>query len=185
MTEARQPQEHGTKVRFAPLRFTIVFAAFVGASMFILGSSLSFHPDGHASNEIVESYFLLLASTSKAIMHFLGVEVRGVGPFLLSSEFATTVGFGCGGLQVLAFLIAAMVAFPASLTKRALGIVLGAALIFALNVVRIVVLNIVGRTSPEAFEYLHVNLFPAILVVLVGVFWLQWLRWPPLLARRR
>ena len=94
-----------------------------------------------------------------------------VGPSSLPIE----VTLACSGADALALCLAAILAYPARWRLRAAGVVCGAAIILALNTIRI---GTLGRAagSPRTFEALHVYVWPAVLTMAIAGFVLTWMR---------
>ena len=76
---------------------------------------------------------------------------------------------------------ACVLAYPASLREKLIGLPLGAAAIIAFNLIRIIALLIVGRHQPALFDFFHLYFWQGTLVLLVAAVWLAWLQ---LIVRR-
>jgi len=94
-----------------------------------------------------------------------------LGPSSLPIE----VTLACSGTDALALCLAAIVAYPARWRMRAAGVAGGAALILALNTIRI---GTLGRAaaSPRWFDALHVYVWPAVLTIAIAGFVFAWMR---------
>ena len=94
-----------------------------------------------------------------------------LGPSSLPIE----VTLACSGADALALGLAAIVAYPARWRRRAAGAACVAAVILALNTIRI---GTLGRAaaSPRWFEALHVYVWPAVLTVAIAAFVFAWMR---------
>jgi exosortase/archaeosortase family protein len=81
----------------------------------------------------------------------------------------------CSGTDVLALCLAAILAWPASWRARLAGAAGGLALILTLNTARI---GTLGRAaaSPALFEALHLQIWPAILVLAAAGYAFWWMR---------
>ena len=81
----------------------------------------------------------------------------------------------CSGTDVLALCLAAILACPVPWRSRLAGAAGGIALVLALNTVRIATL---GRAadSPALFEVLHLQVWPAILVLATAGYVFAWMR---------
>lgn len=81
----------------------------------------------------------------------------------------------CSGTDVLALCLAAILACPVSWRARLAGAAGGVALVLALNTVRIATL---GRAaaSPSLFQTLHLQVWPAILIVVTAGYVFAWMR---------
>jgi exosortase H (IPTLxxWG-CTERM-specific) len=84
---------------------------------------------------------------------------------------------GCNGVEACIMLIAAIAAYPAPWAARLHGMLAGAVAIQLLNVVRIVSLFYLVQWSPRAFEFAHLYLWQALIMLDVLLVWLTWLRW--------
>jgi exosortase/archaeosortase family protein len=73
----------------------------------------------------------------------------------------------------------AVLAFPAPWKHRLAGIGLGFVAIQALNLVRIISLYYLQRWNMAWFEWFHLYLWQALIILDALVFWLVWLRWLP------
>ena len=67
-----------------------------------------------------------------------------------------------------------ILAYPADIKKKIMGIALGIPCLYAINMIRLVVLSFVGLSHPEMFEYVHTYLWQTIFIVFVIVIWLIW-----------
>ena len=94
-----------------------------------------------------------------------------LGPSSLPIE----VTLACSGADALALGLAAIVAYPARWRRRAAGAACVAAVILALNTIRI---GTLGRAaaSPRWFDALHVYVWPAVLTMAIAGFVFSWMR---------
>ena len=85
------------------------------------------------------------------------------------------VTLACSGADALALCLAAVLAYPVRWRSRLTGAAGGAALILALNTVRI---GTLGRSaaSPAWFEALHVYAWPAVLTLAIAGYVFTWMR---------
>ena len=89
----------GPALGFA-LRFAVLVSALAGLSLL---------PSAHA---LLERYLLGLARLAAGVVRCGGVACRVDGSTLWSPKYALTVGENCSGLELLAFFVAAVLAFP-------------------------------------------------------------------------
>lgn len=128
-----------------------------------------------------ESYLKVLAMISGWVLGLFGTEVRIFGTGITGSDFAIAVAQGCDAIQVCSLLAAAVLAFPVAWKARFRGLVIGVALLQALNILRIVTLYWIGVFFPDVFEYAHEVIWPGTLIVVTVVTWILWVRFetPP------
>ncbi len=91
-----------------------------------------------------------------------------------SSGFAIAIRRGCDAVEATWLLCAAILAFPASFRMKALGIVAGILILQVLNVVRIVTLYMIGRHVPTFFHSAHVEIWPAIFILVSITLFVLW-----------
>ena len=72
-----------------------------------------------------------------------------------------------------------MLAFPSPWKHKLIGIVIGFFAIQTLNLVRIISLYYLQRWNHNWFEWFHLYLWQALIILDALVFWLVWLRWLP------
>jgi exosortase H (IPTLxxWG-CTERM-specific) len=119
-----------------------------------------------------------LARISAALTTLLDPRVEASGKVLQSTAngFAVSIEAGCNGIEAAIVLNAAMLAFPAPWKHRAVGILAGLTAVQALNVLRVISLFYLGQWSPVAFEWAHLYLWQALIMLDVLVVWLVWIR---------
>jgi exosortase H (IPTLxxWG-CTERM-specific) len=122
-----------------------------------------------------------LAHASAALVGLFDPHVAAAGKVLqgTASGFAVSIEAGCNGIEAAIILIAAMLAYPAPWRSRAIGIAAGLAAVQALNVVRVVSLFYLGQWNHAAFEWAHLYLWQALIMLDVLVVWLVWMRTLP------
>ena len=76
-------------------------------------------------------------------------------------------------------LVAAMLAYPAPLGHKLIGLLAGLSAVQLLNIVRVVSLFYLGQWSLAAFEWAHLYLWQALIMLDVLVVWLVWIRTMP------
>ena len=158
----------------APMvRFFLLFVAILTA---LLAAELT--PPVQAG--FVLPWTEALARVSAALIKVFDSSVAVAGKVLQAKGgFAVSIEAGCNGIEAAIVLIAAMLAFPAPWKHRAIGIAAGLAAVQALNVVRVISLFYLGQWSYAAFEWAHLYLWQALIMLDVLVVWLVWIRMLP------
>jgi exosortase H (IPTLxxWG-CTERM-specific) len=161
------------------VRFFIAFIAFLVA---LFAAELT--PPAQAS--FVLPWTEALARISAGLIKLFDPHVAGFGKVLQSTTngFAISIEAGCNGIEAAIVLIAAMLAFPAPWRHRVIGILAGLCTVQALNVVRVITLFYLGQWSLQAFEWAHLYLWQALIMLDVLVVWLVWIRTLPPVRRR-
>ena len=103
-------------------------------------------------------------------------NIQVSGSQILSDTVAFRIVAECTSLAPFAIFVAAIVAFPATLSRKLLGILLGFVALSAVNLVRITSLIYIGVTFPEALDVAHLLVWQSVMVMVSVMFWLVWMR---------
>ncbi len=129
-------------------------------------------------------FFTYLVSVqTEAVLATLGYEpslqVDPVYPMmrvLLFDKYIGNINEGCNALSVMILFVSFIIAFAQKFKKTLLFIVGGLVLIYATNIIRIVILCIALYKYPESSNFLHDIVFPGIIYGMVFLLWLFWVR---------
>lgn len=129
--------------------------------------------------EPFQEYLRLNAEASAAVVQLLGDDATVTGTSIISPRYSITIKRGCEAIQVSAFFVLAVLAWPVSVSRwrRAVGLVVGTLLLLTLNLVRIVSLYYTGIYFPSAFEAMHVEVWQPVFIVVALFLWTTWLWW--------
>jgi exosortase H (IPTLxxWG-CTERM-specific) len=125
--------------------------------------------------EWFESYLAAYASAAGTVLHAFDPAVRVSGADI-AGRFSLRIVKDCDAMDVNILFAAAVLSFPASWSRRALGLSIGVAAILVANISRICALYFIGVSVPGAFEFAHRDLFPLLLVLLATAVFLPWAR---------
>ncbi len=103
-----------------------------------------------------------------------GIVIRN-----LDNGFAVAIQAGCNGVEALIVLVAAIIAFPSPWKHKMIGIVAGFFAVEILNLVRIISLFYLGQWNFEIFEWAHLYIWEALIMLDVLILFLIWLRYLP------
>ena len=154
------------------LRFSILFLVL----LFLL---FTLEVLGPVETHVIHPFTEGLATFSTWLIRIFDDSVTTTGNAIHSSRVAwgVTIERGCNGVEAVIILFAAIFAFPAPWKHRLLGFVAGFFAIQALNLVRIISLFYMGQWSMVWFEWFHLYLWQALIIIDALVVWLLWLRW--------
>ncbi len=134
----------------------------------------------------VQQYFVVpwtnqLAAISAGIVTLVDPNVTAAGKVLRSSTngFAVSIEAGCNGVEATIVLLAAVLAFPAPWKNKLVGLVAGIIAVQGLNIVRVISLFYLGQWNFEVFEWAHLYVWQALIMLDVLVVWLVWVRTLP------
>jgi exosortase H (IPTLxxWG-CTERM-specific) len=122
-----------------------------------------------------------LAAISAGIVQIFDAHVLASGKVLQSTSngFAVSIEAGCNGVEATIVLVAAILAFPASWKNKLLGMVIGIIAVQGLNIIRVISLFYLGQWNFNVFEWAHLYVWQALIMLDVMVVWLLWVRTLP------
>jgi len=140
-----------------------------------------------AEKYVILPFTSFVADVSVWIIQFFDADVVARGNVIKDSinGFGVRIERGCNGVEAMIILFAAIFAFPAPFKNKFMGFVVGFFAIQALNLVRIVSLFYLGQWNQVAFEWFHLYLWQALIIMDALVVWLIWLRTLPQAKLRR
>ena len=130
-------------------------------------------------NAVVTPWTSWLAWASAGIVHLIDPTGISHGRVLQSATtgFGVSIEAGCNGVEAAIVMIAAMVAFPASWVHKLAGILIGFVAVQGVNLIRIVSLYFIGEWNYQVFEFAHLYMWQALIMLDVLVVWLLWMRY--------
>ena len=155
-------------------RFLVLFAVAVAA---LFAAELT----PPVQRAVVLPWTAGLTHLSAGLITLFDPRVAAYGNVLQSTAngFAVSIEAGCNGVEAALVLIGAMLAFPAPWKHRAAGILAGLAAVQSLNVVRVISLFYIGQWNRDAFEWAHLYVWQALIMLDVLIVWLVWVRTLP------
>ncbi len=156
------------------LRFSILFIV-------LLLSLFTIELLRPVQEHVILPFTSVLASISVFLIELFDSGVESAGKVIrdLDSGFAVSIEPGCNGVEALIILFAAIFAFPASLKHKLIGFAIGFVAIQSLNLVRIISLFYLGQWNMTWFNWFHLYLWQALIILDALVVWLIWLRMLP------
>jgi exosortase H (IPTLxxWG-CTERM-specific) len=128
-------------------------------------------------DRLLYTYLGANAWLANGLLNWLGQATYVSDITIRSAQFAITVRRGCDAIEPSWFFCAALLAFPASGRRKVLGILTGAVLLQALNLLRIVSLYFIGLHYPRLFNTAHVEIWPAMFIIVAIALWVGWIGW--------
>ncbi len=122
-------------------------------------------------------YTSFITSFAGTIIQMIGVEVRVDGTAIMHPSFSVDIRRGCDGMEATLLLVCATLAYPfCSLRRRLMALISGYAVIFVMNMIRVVGLFLLGyRGFTEAFDFVHTYVAQFAIVTAVMILWLFWI----------
>ena len=126
----------------------------------------------------------LIAATSAGLVTLFDPGVVATGKVLQSKAngFAVSIESGCNGVEATIVLVAAILAFPAPWKSRLIGLSVGVVAVQGLNIIRVISLFYLGQWDLAVFEWAHLYVWQALIMLDVLIVWLIWVRTLPATA---
>ncbi|HEU4522777.1 MAG TPA: exosortase H [Thermoanaerobaculia bacterium] len=125
---------------------------------------------------IVQPFTRGIAVVSGAALQPFASDVRVAGTMLISPCFSVNINNGCNGLEATLFLVAAVLAFPATARARMIAAATGIALIQGVNLIRVMSLYLIGCYRREWFETFHLAIWQTIVFAVAILYFANWTR---------
>jgi len=134
-----------------------------------------------AEKYVILPFTSMIADISVWIVQVFDDNVIASGNVIRNevSGFGVRIERGCNGIEAVIILFAAIFAFPAPIKNKLMGFAVGFFVIQILNLLRIISLFYLGQWNYSAFEWAHLYLWQALIVLDSLVVWLIWLRTLP------
>jgi len=154
------------------LRF---LATFVAVLLLLFVAQLTPPVQSH----VIVPFTGLLAQASAWLTQLFDPNVVSHGKTLLNGRTGegVIIEAGCNGVEACIILTAALVAYPASWRTKLVGLAIGLVAVQAVNLVRIISLFYLAQWSKPLFEFAHLYLWQALIMLDVVVVWLLWMCW--------
>ena len=133
---------------------------------------------GPVQREVIQPFTGWLADVSAALMMPFDQHVVTSGRIISDSQtgFAVSIEAGCNGVEAAIVLIAGVLAFPATFKQKLGAILLGFGAIQIMNIARIISLFYLGQWNFDLFTWMHLYLWPVLIMLDVLVVFLIYLR---------
>ncbi|HRY14724.1 MAG TPA: exosortase H [Candidatus Competibacteraceae bacterium] len=135
---------------------------------------------------VIQPFTGVIAQTSAILLQLFDSSVQAEGIVLRDAATGAAVSIrpGCNGVEAMIVVMAAIAATPAGWKYQLMGLGLGFAAIQALNLVRIISLFYLLQWNPVWFEWAHLYLWQALIMLDGLIVYLLWVRMLPPPATR-
>ena len=147
------------------IRFCVLFALFTGVAFAILYAG---------QNVLIVPLNRHLAWMTEKVVRLVGVSASSAGGVVTMSGFAVEIKNNCNAIYEVGLYAAAVWAYPASWRERLTGTLVGAAVLYVVNFLRILTLLTVGLMYRSWFEATHLYAWQAVFLLVVATCWIAW-----------
>ena len=152
------------------IRFILTFVLVYGILSIGYKFYLDFSEDSKLVGKQTESILTGLGYRTNVVPH---TEESSLMVFV-NQKYLARIIEGCNGMSVIILFIAFVVAFSDTFKRTFLFILAGSALIYAVNLIRIVLLTIGLYNYPWRSEIMHEIIFPLAIYGMVFLLWMFW-----------
>ncbi len=160
--------------RFQDRRPVLRFVTLFALCMAVLASSeiTPFFKD-----TVFPAYLRVNAGATGVILNLLRENASVNGQSISSQRFSIDLRHGCDAVLPSFVFVAATMASPVALWTKIPGVLVGTAILLLMNLARIVTLFYTGIYFPSLFESMHLEIWPAIFILLAIFLWVIWALW--------
>lgn len=92
--------------------------------------------------------------------------------------FSMSIAKGCDGIEATMLFLAAVLVFPLPFKLKWPGVLVGLAVLFVVNILRLIILYWVGvNMSEAAFEFMHLHGGLILFTIISITIWMLWIDW--------
>lgn len=128
-------------------------------------------PNGYIDEPLSKN----IASISAGILSFLGEDVFYYGRVVgIVGTAGGEIVNGCNGIAAIGLFIGFIFAYPGAWKPRIYFSIFGVAVIYLVNITRIVILSYTQYYWPQMFDFTHDYSTTAIFYIVIFVLWMIW-----------
>ena len=155
--------------RYRPvIRALLIYAASLAGLLFLYALL--------SKSQTLDPLLWYNAQATGFLVGLFGTSVEVSGSLVVSHSFAIRIIEECTALAPIAIFTAAVLAYPADLSRKLIGMAGGIAILVGINLVRTTSLFYVGLAFPEALEVVHLLVWQSVMVIASVALWLGWMR---------
>ena len=147
------------------VRIAVIFAAVLAATAV---------NNGELDSAWMDAFCAMWARIAGFALTLLGVPASSDGATVDADAFTAIIVPACTALDVIILFGAAALVYPASIGARMCGLLLGVAALFAINIVRIVSLILIGIHYFDLLEDAHLQVWQNAMALSAIGLWLLW-----------
>ncbi|MBU0757151.1 MAG: archaeosortase/exosortase family protein [Nanoarchaeota archaeon] len=124
---------------------------------------------------VFRSYFLNhIASVLYKITSVLGLSLGIQGNIVILKNYNFEIIYECTGIFSMMIFSSCILAYPTENKKKLIGIIFGIISLYLINLVRLIILAIIGNFFPKFFDLFHKFFWQATLILFVILLFLIW-----------
>lgn len=125
-------------------------------------------------DQVVAPFTRGIAWLTHRLLLILGSQPSLSGAVVSIPGFAVEIKNNCNAIYEIGLYTAAVLAYPARFRQRVSGILLGAGVLYLVNLLRVLSLIYLGRYMPGWFQGVHLYVWQALFLAVAAALWLGW-----------
>lgn len=126
------------------------------------------------NDRVIVPFTEVVARGTAVLLSVVESGVAATGTVIRSPLFALDVRNGCNGVEAVILLVAAILAFPATLRSRLIGLTIASVAIELLNFVRLGSLFWLGEHYRRIFDFFHVAVWQSLVILAAISIFILW-----------
>jgi archaeosortase B (VPXXXP-CTERM-specific) len=164
-SKAKKSKGYGPIIRFCVIFFVLLVVI-----------TLLYSSGGGPVATVLMKLEVLTAVITGFLLNLLGLTADVSGKLIFLSNFSIEVIGECTGLFEMLIFLAALIAYPSTLKKKLIGILLGIPFLYVINIIRMVFISVVANWSPKTFDFLHVYFWQVAMIFIILAAWILWIQ---------
>lgn len=148
------------------VRAGLIFVVSVAVSIFVFSRLVE--------TNALFAFLAFTAQTTGFVLNALGMNIQVDGSLISSGNSSIVVVNECTAIVPMIIFLCAILAYPANIKQKLIGLPIGFLALFLLNLIRLVSLFYIGMISQSFLETAHLLIWQPLMVLAVIVFWLIW-----------
>jgi exosortase H (IPTLxxWG-CTERM-specific) len=161
------------------VRQKLIFAGRFAGFVLLFYLIVALNP---VNDHVIVPFSAQIARIAAAMLRIFEGDVATNGTTIVSGRFSMDVENGCNAVETMILFAAAVLAFPASVRDRLVGLAIGLPSIQAINISRLLSLFLLGVHRPDWFSVWHIAIWQTV-IILIGV--ALFVIWSSRIARHR
>ena len=151
----------------------ILLAKFFGLMILFYG----FWASPFIQANLIEPISCAYAFLAGIFVNIFGYSVSIVRDTIGNADFSISIKNGCDGVEGLAIFLCAILIYPATISQKLKGILLGFSFLIMLNLIRVISLYLIGIHFPSLFDVMHESIWQVLFILLTLVALFKWVGW--------
>lgn len=160
-------------IRFIVVFLTVYSVLTIGYNVYLnLSDGSKFYPDylTHKTAAQTEALLNTLGYDTKVVPHSTEPSMK----IIMNGKYVARVIEGCNAVSIIILFLSFIVAFAGKFKTTLLYGLAGSVIIYAFNLIRIVILSVGLYHYPWRREILHTVIFPMLIYGTVFLLWMFW-----------